>query len=193
MANISMEYSLIHLKLILGYILIVCPECRPFYLIFSGEVCIFQMPGCSIVAFTIELIHNSWDTIPVEGFKYSSSSLATDNMVRYGVQPMFLEVYTDRASIYMNKVLMVWHGSSSYFSKCYQYLVLEKVILLYKQMDRSYISYDINPVHVCNQQKITKVRKGESSVNLPTHYSTATIGVFWGHGLYDPTDPPTHR
>ncbi|ESO82119.1 hypothetical protein LOTGIDRAFT_170264 [Lottia gigantea] len=109
-------------------------------------------PGCSIVAFTIELIHHSWDTIPVEGFKYSSSSLATDDMVRFGVQPRFFEVYTDRASIYMNKVLMVWHGSSSY-----------------------------------------KVRKGESSGNLPTHYSTATIGVFWGHGLYDPTDPPTHR
>ncbi|ESO95218.1 hypothetical protein LOTGIDRAFT_175222 [Lottia gigantea] len=31
-----------------------------------------QRPGCSIVAFTIELIHNSWDTIPVEGFKYST-------------------------------------------------------------------------------------------------------------------------
>ncbi|ESO92091.1 hypothetical protein LOTGIDRAFT_175743 [Lottia gigantea] len=121
-------------------------------------------PGCSIVAFTIELIHNSWDTIPMEGFKYSSSPLATGNMVRYGVQPRFLEVYTDRASIYMNKVLMVWHGSSSYVW--------------------SYISYNINSVHV---------RKGESSGNLPTHYSTATIGVFWGHGLYDPTDPPTHR
>ncbi|ESO94870.1 hypothetical protein LOTGIDRAFT_175331 [Lottia gigantea] len=75
-----------------------------------------QRPGCSIVAFTIELIHHSWDTNPVEGFKYSSSSLATDNMVRYGVQPRFLEVYTDRASIYMNKVLMVWHGSSSSLS-----------------------------------------------------------------------------
>ncbi|ESO82035.1 hypothetical protein LOTGIDRAFT_237214 [Lottia gigantea] len=71
-------------------------------------------PGCSIVAFAIELIHHSWDTIPVESFKYSSSSLATDNLVRYGVQPRVLEVYTDRASIYMNKVLMVWHGSSSY-------------------------------------------------------------------------------
>ncbi|ESP04748.1 hypothetical protein LOTGIDRAFT_155969 [Lottia gigantea] len=38
-----------------------------------------------------------------------------------------------------------------------------------------------------------RIRKGESSDNLPTHYSTATIGVFWGHGLYDPTDPPIHR
>ncbi|ESP01937.1 hypothetical protein LOTGIDRAFT_157067 [Lottia gigantea] len=73
-------------------------------------------PRCSIVAFTIELIHHSWETIPVECFKYSSSSLATDNMVRYGVQPRFLEVYTGRASIYMNKVLMVWQGSSSYLS-----------------------------------------------------------------------------
>ncbi|ESO90422.1 hypothetical protein LOTGIDRAFT_175822 [Lottia gigantea] len=85
-------------------------------------------PGCSIVAFAIELIHHSWDIIPMEGFKYSSSSLATDNLVRYGVQPRVLEifvdfylvdlekvceVYTDRASMYMNKVLMVWHGSSS--------------------------------------------------------------------------------
>ncbi|ESO92281.1 hypothetical protein LOTGIDRAFT_175715 [Lottia gigantea] len=38
-----------------------------------------------------------------------------------------------------------------------------------------------------------RIRKGKSSDNLPTHYSTATIGVFWGHGLYDPTDPPIHR
>ncbi|ESO83251.1 hypothetical protein LOTGIDRAFT_169468 [Lottia gigantea] len=38
-----------------------------------------------------------------------------------------------------------------------------------------------------------RVRKGKSSGNLPTHYSTATIGVFWGHGLYDSTDPSIHR
>ncbi|ESO94088.1 hypothetical protein LOTGIDRAFT_239536 [Lottia gigantea] len=54
---------------------------------------------------------------PMEGFKYSSSSSATDNMVRYGVQPRFSEVYTDRASLYRNKVLMVWHGSSSWFQE----------------------------------------------------------------------------
>ncbi|ESO91718.1 hypothetical protein LOTGIDRAFT_175767 [Lottia gigantea] len=38
-----------------------------------------------------------------------------------------------------------------------------------------------------------KVRKGKSFGNLPTRDSTATIGVFWGHGLYDSTDPPIHR
>ncbi|ESO99095.1 hypothetical protein LOTGIDRAFT_173933 [Lottia gigantea] len=121
--------------------------------------------GCSIAVFTIESIHHGWDTIPVEGFKYSSSSSATDNMVRYGVQPRFLEVYTDRASHYRNEVLMVWHRSSS-LTKDFSELFLTAT---------------------------SEVRKGKSSGNLPTRNSTATIGVIWVHGLYESTEPPIHR
>ncbi|ESO86734.1 hypothetical protein LOTGIDRAFT_175992 [Lottia gigantea] len=66
-------------------------------------------PGCSIVAFAIELIHHSWDTIPLEGFKYSSSSLATDNLVRYGVQPRVLEIFVD---FYLVDLEKVWEFTS---------------------------------------------------------------------------------
>ncbi|ESO99592.1 hypothetical protein LOTGIDRAFT_173736 [Lottia gigantea] len=33
-----------------------------------------------------------------------------------------------------------------------------------------------------------RVRNGKSSGNLPSRNSTATIGVFWGHGLYGSPD-----
>ncbi|ESP00329.1 hypothetical protein LOTGIDRAFT_238610 [Lottia gigantea] len=36
--------------------------------------------------------------------------------------------------------------------------------------------------------EVLMVRKGKSCGNLPSRNSTATIGVFWGHGLYDSSD-----
>ncbi|ESO90214.1 hypothetical protein LOTGIDRAFT_175836 [Lottia gigantea] len=48
------------------------------------------------------------------------------------------------------------------------------------------IGFDIHHLQLDDQH--STVRKGKSSGNLPTRNSTATIGVFWGHGLYDISD-----
>ncbi|ESO95530.1 hypothetical protein LOTGIDRAFT_160695 [Lottia gigantea] len=82
-------------------------------------------------------------------------------------------VYTDRASPYGNKVLMVWRRSSSG-----KLTLLHKAILISHHLESLFLK-----VMMCHL-----VRKGKSSGNLPPRHSTATIGVFWGHELNDTTE-----
>ncbi|ESO94918.1 hypothetical protein LOTGIDRAFT_239471 [Lottia gigantea] len=152
-----------------------------------------NLPGCSIVAFAIELIHHSWDTIPVEGFKYCSSSLATDNLVRYDINLEVLGVHTAKtcADLALQGEYTQSRGVAFMSHRLAWRNTRESAPVqrrnVYKKM---FHNLKVADAHVSHAQK---VRKGKSSGNLPTHYSTATIGVFRGHGLYDPTDPPTHR